>query len=145
MVVPGETGGGRYDLTVPTAAELWVCLVCRLTLASTRINESSPQVLRPRRDRGGRTSQRRVPTESRRPMVYEGPVMELTGTPSSVGLSSLSRDPSWPLASSQLRREKMRYFALRSNFITPLPLLLLPPARLTIASHNIFLRTLKRG
>ena len=40
---------------------------------------------------------------------------------------------------------KMRYFALRSNFITPLPLLLLPPARLTIASHNIFLRTLKRG
>ena len=39
----------------------------------------------------------------------------------------------------------MRYFALRSNFITPLPLLLLPPARLTIASHNIFLRTLKRG
>ena len=26
-----------------------------------------------------------------------------------------------------------------------LPLLLLPPARLTIASHNIFLRTLKRG
>jgi hypothetical protein len=32
--------------------------------------------------------------------------------------------------------EKMRYFALRSNFITPLPLLLLHPARLTIASHT---------
>ena len=42
-------------------------------------------------------------------------------------------------------RKKMRYFALRSNFIIPLPLLLLHPARLTIASHNIFLRTLKRG
>ena len=42
-------------------------------------------------------------------------------------------------------RKKMRYFALRSNFIAPLPLLLLRPARLTIASHNIFLRTLKRG
>jgi hypothetical protein len=48
-------------------------------------------------------------------------------------------------AKMQLKCEKMRYFALRSNFITPLPLLLLHPARLTIASHNIFLRTLKRG
>ena len=35
--------------------------------------------------------------------------------------------------------------ALVTTVNTPLPLLLLPPARLTIASHNIFLRTLKRG
>ena len=62
--------------------------------------------------------------------------------PSSVGLSSLSRDPSWPLASSQLRREKMLSLLLSIHL---LPLLLLPPARLTIASHNIFLRTSNEG
>ena len=58
---------------------------------------------------------------------------------------SLKSQPGPLLAVGQFPAKKMRYFALRSNFITPLPLLLLPPARLTIASHNIFLRTLKRG
>ena len=46
---------------------------------------------------------------------------------------------------SERRCVTLLNFALRSNFITPLPLLLLHPARLTIASHTIFLRTLKRG
>ena len=57
---------------------------------------------------------------------------------------SLKSQPGPLLAVGQFRK-KMRYFALRSNFIAPLPLLLLHPARLTIASHNIFLRTLKQG
>jgi len=65
------------------------------------------------------------------------------------GSLKLSRDPPgrW-LASSQLRREKMRYLALRYLLSISVHLSLyfcFIFARLTIASHNIFLRTPNEG